>query len=99
MVLISPRTSLFRRNFFAQMFDGNSNYRTCYINSHNLTDRKLLRQPALGEEERSLGNWSDDEEWRHILYYATLQQLLQTILATCDVITTSLTIWRSHRDG
>ena len=75
------------------------NYRTCYINSRNLTDQNLLRQSALGEEERSLGNWSYDEEWRHILYYATLQLLLQTILKTCDVITTNLTYGGVIRDG
>ena len=32
--------AIYSRKFFAQMFDGKSNYRTCYINSHNLTDQK-----------------------------------------------------------
>ena len=43
------------------MFDGNSNYRTGYISHATLPiEEAVATISLLGEEERSLGNWSYD---------------------------------------
>ena len=60
VVRSSPRIPLFRRDFFAPMFDGISNYRTSSSNHATSISERLLRQLLLYEEERSLGNWSYD---------------------------------------
>ena len=83
--------------FFAQMFDGNLQHWMSYI---NLTQprSKAVATSLLSEEERSLGNWSYDVmswTWRHIIYYAILQYILQkSIQATCGGISKGLTIRR-----
>ena len=75
-----------------------SNIRTCYIVSRNLSDKQLLQQSLLVKRNVALEigpMTSHLREWNDVIYSTTQFYLIyNTMQATCDGISTNLTIRR-----